>query len=127
MARNPGVQNNPSIKATPIQRPKCCSPGVTAIEGFHCYTVLLLLLLCFNATHPLHAQTMSTLHDKDELVFLYKLIQGVTCSSYACKVAAAMGIERSIIDRGSEVTELISQNKPVTRRESPAMEHAHTQ
>ncbi|XP_064386195.1 mutS protein homolog 5-like [Halichondria panicea] len=71
--------------------------------------------------------TMDTLHDNDDLVFLYKLIRGVTCSSYACKVAAAMGIERSIIDRGSEVTELISQNKPVTRRDSPAMEHAHTQ
>ncbi len=70
---------------------------------------------------------MDTLHENNELIFLYKLTCGVTQSSYACKVAAAMGIDSSIIQRGSEVTELISGNKPVTRRESPAMEHVHKQ
>ncbi len=70
---------------------------------------------------------MDTLHDENELVFLYKLIRGQAHSSYACKVAAAMGIDSSIIERGSEVTELISGNRPVTRRESPTMEHVHKQ
>ena len=65
---------------------------------------------------------METMHDSDELVFLYKLVRGQTGSSYACKVAASMGIEKSIIERGSEVTELISKNKPVTRKDSPTME-----
>ncbi len=98
---------------------------------FRCFTLIIGILFYFHHlftdNYCPSTQTMDTLHDNDDLVFLYKLIRGVTCSSYACKVAAAMGIERSIIDRGSEVTELISQNKPVTRRDSPAMEHAHTQ
>lgn len=73
----------------------------------------------------LSTQTMDTVHDDNDLVFLYKLIRGQTSSSYACKVAAAMGIEQSIVERGSEVTELISRNQPVTRKDSPAMEQQH--
>ena len=53
-------------------------------------------------THT-HTQTMDTLHDDNELVFLYQLVRGQTGSSYACKVAAAMGMDESIVQRGAEV------------------------
>ena len=64
---------------------------------------------------------MDTLQDKDELVFLYQLVKGSTSSSYACQVAAAMGLPASVIARGVQVTEMVSQNKPIPRADAASI------
>ncbi len=61
---------------------------------------------------------MDTLQDKDELVFLYQLVQGSTSTSYACQVAAAMGIPPKVIARGTQVTDLVSRNLPIPSLDS---------
>ena len=58
---------------------------------------------------------MDTLQDEDELVFLYQLVQGSTSASYACQVAAAMGLPPKLIARGTQVTDLVSRNQPIPR------------
>lgn len=46
---------------------------------------------------------METINDKDELVFLYQLIQGQSDTSHACHIAATVGVPQSIIQRASQV------------------------
>jgi DNA mismatch repair protein MSH5 len=65
---------------------------------------------------------MDTLQDKDELVFLYQLIQGSTGASYACQVAAAMGLPSAVIDRGTQVTDLVSRNLPIPRTDTASVD-----
>ncbi len=65
---------------------------------------------------------MDCLQDKDELVFLYQLVIGQTTTSYACQVAAAMGIPREVISRGAQVTDLISRNQPVPKMDAVSIE-----
>lgn len=48
-------------------------------------------------------QTMETLHDGEELVFLYQLVDGHTSSSYASHIASQVGLPQEIIKRGTEV------------------------
>ncbi|XP_052776091.1 mutS protein homolog 5-like [Mya arenaria] len=59
--------------------------------------------------------TLESLHNGEELVFLYQLVEGHTSSSYACHVAAKAGLPPAIIRRGIEASELIRQCKPVQR------------
>ena len=49
---------------------------------------------------------MEVLHEGEELVFLYQLIEGATNSSYACHIAALAGLPAEITNRGSEVCAL---------------------
>ncbi len=46
---------------------------------------------------------METLHEGEELVFLYQLIQGSCDTSYAGHVAAIAGLPANIIKRGNQV------------------------
>ena len=46
---------------------------------------------------------MDTVQDEDELVFLYQLVRGKTDTSYACHVAASMGLDPAIVKRGVQV------------------------
>ncbi|KAL4235524.1 MutS protein 5 [Mactra antiquata] len=59
--------------------------------------------------------TLETLHNGEELVFLYQLIEGHTSSSYACHVASQAGLPDHIVKRGIQVSELINQGKSVQR------------
>ena len=66
--------------------------------------------VCRN-THILHVQchlahnqqTMDTLRDGDELVFLYQLVPGLSDISYACHIAAGVGLPAHIVQRAAEV------------------------
>jgi len=65
---------------------------------------------------------MDTLQDKDELVFLYQLVKGCCTSSYACQVAAAMGLPPEVVARGMQVTDLVSRNKPIPRMDAASID-----
>ncbi|XP_013079095.2 mutS protein homolog 5-like [Biomphalaria glabrata] len=65
--------------------------------------------------------TLETLIQMDELVFLYQIKEGHTSSSYACNIAAVVGMAPHIVKRGQEVSDLISQHKNV-----PHMKDKHS-
>ena len=46
---------------------------------------------------------MEVLHEQNELVFLYQLIEGSTQSSYACHVASSAGLPDRMLARAAEV------------------------
>ncbi|KAL3869764.1 hypothetical protein ACJMK2_042401 [Sinanodonta woodiana] len=62
--------------------------------------------------------TLESLHSGEELVFLYQLVEGYTSSSYASHIAALAGLPKEIVQRGSAVSDMIRQNKPVHRIDS---------
>jgi len=43
------------------------------------------------------------LQDGEELVFLYQLVEGKTDTSYACHIAAMMGLASELVKRGAKV------------------------
>ena len=53
-------------------------------------------------THSL-THTMEVLQDGEELVFLYQLVEGKTDTSYACHIAAMMGLAPELVQRGAKV------------------------
>lgn len=59
--------------------------------------------------------TLETVHDGEELLFLYHLVEGHTNSSYASHIALQAGLPQEIVKRGNEVSELIRQNKPIEK------------
>ena len=65
---------------------------------------------------------MDCLQEDDELVFLYQLVKGQTSTSYACQVAAAMGLPPAVVARGAQVTDLISRNRPIPKMNAEGME-----
>lgn len=50
-----------------------------------------------------HKQTLESLHNDEELVFLYQLVEGHTSSSYASHAAIQAGVPSAIVRRGTEV------------------------
>ena len=46
---------------------------------------------------------METVHDGEELLFLYHLIEGHVKSSYASHIALQAGLPQEIVKRGTEV------------------------
>ncbi|XP_053395612.1 LOW QUALITY PROTEIN: mutS protein homolog 5-like [Mercenaria mercenaria] len=66
--------------------------------------------------------TLETLHNGEELVFLYQLVEGHTTSSYACHVATQAGLPSTVVKRGMEVSQLIRRCKPVQRHDTVATE-----
>ena len=68
-------------------------------------------------------QTMDCLQDGDELVFLYQLVKGQTSTSYACQVAAAMGLPPQVVARGAQVMDLISRKRPIPKINAASMEN----
>ena len=75
---------------------------------------------------PFALQTMDCLQNGDELVFLYQLVKGQTSTSYACQVAAAMGLPPQVVARGAQVTDLISRNRPIPRANCASMDKQQT-
>ncbi|CAL1542302.1 unnamed protein product [Lymnaea stagnalis] len=57
--------------------------------------------------------TLETVMNEGQLVFLYQIKEGHTSSSYACNIAAQVGMPASVIQRGNEVSSLLSQYKAV--------------
>lgn len=52
---------------------------------------------------------MDTLRDGDDLIFLYQLIPGLSDISYACHIAAHVGLPANIVKRAAEVLGVWSQ------------------
>ncbi|XP_066299080.1 mutS protein homolog 5-like [Branchiostoma lanceolatum] len=73
-------------------------------------------------SHHLTYQMMETIQDGEQLVFLYQLVEGVAESSYACTIAAQVGLPSELISRGAEVSELIRTNQPVHRVDTASTE-----
>ena len=46
---------------------------------------------------------MEVLQDGEEFVFLYQLVEGKTDTSYACHIAAMMGLASELVKRGAKV------------------------
>ncbi|XP_035698854.1 mutS protein homolog 5-like [Branchiostoma floridae] len=74
------------------------------------------------SSHYLTYQMMETIQDGEQLVFLYQLVDGVADSSYACTIAAQVGLPSELISRGAEVSELIRTNQPVHRVDTASTE-----
>lgn len=94
-------------------------------EGIHCPKLLVSTHFHSIIQHKLlpltplmRFQTMETMQNGDELVFLYQLIDGYTNTSYACHIASLAGISSDLVKRGHEILDLIRNNKPVKRRNS---------
>ncbi|XP_028412976.1 mutS protein homolog 5-like isoform X1 [Dendronephthya gigantea] len=89
-------------------------PKVLVSTHFHSIIQQKLLPL----TPLLRFQTMETMQNGDELVFLYQLVDGYTNTSYACHIAALAGISSDLVQRGHEILDLIRNNKAVKRKDS---------
>ena len=46
---------------------------------------------------------MDTMHDGEEMVFLYQLVPGMSDISYACHIAAGVGLPANMVQRAAEV------------------------
>ncbi|XP_007949536.1 mutS protein homolog 5 [Orycteropus afer afer] len=57
--------------------------------------------------------TMETCEDGDDLVFFYKICEGVANASHASHTAAQAGLPDRLIARGKEVSDLIRSGKPI--------------
>lgn len=99
-----------------LRKEKSC-PNILVSTHFHSVIqqkllpttklVEYLVSLFISSIHPfLHLsihQTMDTLNENGELIFLYQLTQGHSDTSYACHIAANVGLPQSIIKRGALV------------------------
>ncbi|XP_060085682.1 mutS protein homolog 5-like [Ylistrum balloti] len=97
---------------------KGACPHVVVSTHFHSMVHQHLLPLSPNIKYL----TMDTIHDEEELLFLYQLKEGHTSSSYASYIASQSGLPEEIVKRGVEVCELIKDNKPVHRVDSPGVD-----
>ncbi|XP_067679638.1 mutS protein homolog 5-like [Haliotis asinina] len=59
--------------------------------------------------------TLDTLHNGKELVFLYQIVEGHTTSSYASHIAAQAGLPQDVVNRGTQVSTLLRECRPVHR------------
>ncbi|XP_046326670.2 mutS protein homolog 5-like [Haliotis rufescens] len=59
--------------------------------------------------------TLDTLHNGEELVFLYQIVEGHTTSSYASHIAAQAGLPQDVVNRGTQVSALLRECRPVHR------------
>ncbi|KAK6178854.1 hypothetical protein SNE40_011344 [Patella caerulea] len=74
-------------------------------------------------TPQLKFLTLDTLHNGEDLVFLYQIVEGHTSSSYASHVAAKVGLPQEIVKRGIEVSDLLRKKQPVHRVDSESTEN----
>ncbi|ELT91413.1 hypothetical protein CAPTEDRAFT_89832 [Capitella teleta] len=58
-------------------------------------------------------QTLEVHIEGEELVFLYQVVNGVARRSYACHIAGLAGLPAEVVQRGSEVFNLVQRNEPV--------------
>ncbi|XP_071799824.1 mutS protein homolog 5-like isoform X1 [Asterias amurensis] len=68
-------------------------------------------------------QTMEVLHNEDEMVFLYQLIEGHANYSYANYISAQAGLPEELLTRGKQVSELLARNEPIHRVDSASADN----
>ncbi|XP_056143009.1 mutS protein homolog 5 [Lampris incognitus] len=68
----------------------------------------------------LSMQTLEIAEDKEELVFLYQLKEGICQSSYAARIATLAGLPTDVVQRGIEVCELYRTGKTIKRIDGPS-------
>ncbi|XP_023239374.1 mutS protein homolog 5-like isoform X2 [Centruroides sculpturatus] len=81
----------------------------------HCFvsTHFHSLLNIVNSSEQLCYQTMDTLLEDGNLIFLYQLKDGKTDGSYAHHVATLAGIPSKLVDRGKEIANMLKNNKEI--------------
>ena len=90
-------------------------PFVLASTHFH--NVIEMELL--PNSQQLEYQTMQVMQNETgRLVFLYKLTSGYAKQSYACHIAAEVGLPHDVIERANEVTQLIRENKVIEKKDN---------
>lgn len=86
-------------------------PHIFVATNFHSLVQLKLL-----PDSPLvQYLTMDTQQDGDDLVFFYQIREGVSTVSHAANIAALAGMPPKVISRGTEVSELLRNGKPIQR------------
>lgn len=73
-------------------------------------------------SHIITYQTMETMHNGEELVFLFQLIPGFAKSSFANETALQAGLPSEIVKRGVEISKLIQENQPIHRVDTASTE-----
>ena len=97
-----------------LKREEKC-PFVLASTHFH--NVIEMELL--PNSEQLEYQTMQVMQNETgALVFLYRIIAGFAKQSYACHIAAEIGLPNDVIERANEVTQCIRENKPIEKKDS---------
>ncbi|KAK5603033.1 hypothetical protein CRENBAI_014531 [Crenichthys baileyi] len=86
-------------------------PHILLATNFHSLMQLGLL----PTTGMLSFLTLETAMDRDELVFLYQLKEGICQSSYAANIATLAGLPTSLVQRAVEVSEYYRTGKPIKR------------
>ncbi|XP_067137660.1 mutS protein homolog 5-like isoform X3 [Centruroides vittatus] len=81
----------------------------------HCFvsTHFHSLLNILNPAEQLCYQTMDTLLEDGNLIFLYQLKDGKTDGSYAHHVATLAGIPSKLVDRAKEIADILKNNKEI--------------
>ncbi|XP_072019479.1 mutS protein homolog 5-like [Amphiura filiformis] len=87
-----------------------------AVVSSHFHAVVQQNLLPDNS--QLTYQTMEVLQNGEETVFLYQLKEGHASCSQACHVASLAGLPEEIVARGKLVSQLLKENKPISRADS---------
>ncbi|CAE1267086.1 MSH5 [Acanthosepion pharaonis] len=93
-------------------------PHVFVSTHFHCIIQYNLL----PQSHIITYQTMETMHNGEELVFLFQLIPGFAKSSFANETALQAGLPLEIVKRGVEISKLIQENQPIHRVDTASTE-----
>ncbi|XP_021164522.2 mutS protein homolog 5 [Fundulus heteroclitus] len=86
-------------------------PHILLATNFHSLMQLGLL----PTSGMLSFLTLETAVDRDELVFLYQLKEGICQSSYAANIAAMAGLPACLVHRAVEVSEQYRTGEPVKR------------
>uniref|UniRef100_A0A3B3XQW6 DNA mismatch repair proteins mutS family domain-containing protein n=1 Tax=Poecilia mexicana TaxID=48701 RepID=A0A3B3XQW6_9TELE len=94
-----------------LKKPLVDVPHVLLATNFHSLMQLGLL----PTTGMLSFLTLETAVDRDELVFLYQLKEGICQSSYAANIAALAGLPTCLVHRAMEVSEHYRTGKPIKR------------
>ncbi|XP_017165022.1 mutS protein homolog 5 isoform X4 [Poecilia reticulata] len=94
-----------------LKKPPVDVPHVLLATNFHSLMQLGLL----PTTGMLSFLTLETAVDRDELVFLYQLKEGICQSSYAANIAALAGLPTCLVHRAMEASEHYRTGKPIKR------------
>ncbi|XP_015256862.1 PREDICTED: mutS protein homolog 5 [Cyprinodon variegatus] len=92
-----------------LQKSAVDVPHILLATNFHSLMQLGLL----PTTGMLSFLTLETAVDRDELVFLYQLKEGICQSSYAANIAALAGLPTCLVHRAMEVSEHYRTGKPI--------------
>uniref|UniRef100_A0A3B3TXS7 MutS protein homolog 5 n=1 Tax=Poecilia latipinna TaxID=48699 RepID=A0A3B3TXS7_9TELE len=92
-----------------LKKPPVDVPHILLATNFHSLMQLGLL----PTTGMLSFLTLETAVDRDELVFLYQLKEGICQSSYAANIAALAGLPTCLVHRAMEASEHYRTGKPI--------------